>query len=142
LISASFLTKHLLVSYQQGEAHYLRYLTDGDPAQNNLGWQWSAGCGCDAQPYFRVFNPVTQGTRFDPEGSYVRRYLPELAALPTRYIHAPWLAPQAELQRAGIRLGDTYPRPIVDHASARQRFLLVAGDHLKHASRQHSTHSK
>jgi deoxyribodipyrimidine photo-lyase len=131
MISASFLTKHLLVHYKHGEAHYQRYLTDGDPAQNNMGWQWSAGCGCDAQPYFRIFNPVTQGERFDPDGAYVRRYVPELARLPARYIHAPWSAPAAVLAQAGVRLGDNYPEPIVDHRSARQRFLLVAGDQLK-----------
>jgi len=131
MISASFLTKHLLVHYQHGEAHFLRYLTDGDLAQNNMGWQWSAGCGCDAQPYFRVFNPVTQGERFDPEGAYVRRYVPELARLPARYIHAPWLAPANVLAQAGVRLGGTYPEPIVEHTSARQRFLLVASEHLK-----------
>jgi deoxyribodipyrimidine photo-lyase len=131
MVSASFLTKHLLISYQRGEAHYLRYLTDGDLAQNNLGWQWSAGCGCDAQPYFRVFNPVTQGQRFDPQGDYVRRYVPELAALPERYIHAPWTAPKAILEQAGVRLGKSYPKPIVEHAEARQRFLLVASEHLK-----------
>ena len=134
MISASFLTKHLLVHYKLGEAHFLRYLTDGDLAQNNMGWQWSAGCGCDAQPYFRVFNPVTQGERFDPEGAYVRRYVPELARLPARYIHAPWTAPAAVLAQAGVRLGDNYPEPIVDHRSARQRFLLVAGDQLKPAA--------
>ncbi|MEY4575451.1 MAG: hypothetical protein RL701_154 [Pseudomonadota bacterium] len=131
MISASFLTKHLLTNYQHGEAHYLQFLTDGDLAQNNLGWQWSAGCGCDAQPYFRIFNPVTQGERFDPDGEYVRKYVRELAPLPTRYLHAPWTAPADVLKKAGIRLGKDYPEPIVDHASARKRFLLVAGDHLK-----------
>lgn len=133
MISASFLCKHLLVSYQRGEVHYLEYLTDGDLAQNNLGWQWSAGCGCDAQPYFRVFNPVTQGQRFDPEGDYVRRYVPELARLPTRHIHSPWSAPAEVLAKAGVRLGQNYPEPIVDHSSARKRFLLVASEHLKTA---------
>jgi deoxyribodipyrimidine photo-lyase len=137
MISASFLCKHLLISYQRGEAHYLRYLTDGDLAQNNLGWQWSAGCGCDAQPYFRVFNPITQGQRFDPEGDYVRRYVPELAGLPARYIHAPWTAPAAVLERAGVRLGKSYPRPIVEHGEARKRFLLVASEHLKGAANVH-----
>jgi deoxyribodipyrimidine photo-lyase len=136
MIAASFLTKHLLISYRQGEAHYLRYLTDGDLAQNNMGWQWSAGCGCDAQPYFRIFNPVAQGQRFDPEGAYVRRYIPELATLPARYIHAPWTAPRAVLAQAGVRLGESYPAPIVDHATARQRFLLVAADHLKASAAQ------
>jgi len=131
MISASFLTKHLLISYQHGEAHYLRYLTDGDLAQNNMGWQWSAGSGCDAQPYFRVFNPVAQGERFDPDGAYVREYVPELARLPARHIHAPWLAPSSVLESAGVRLGQDYPRPIVDHDAGRKRFLLVAEAHLK-----------
>lgn len=131
MISASFLTKHLLISYQRGEAHYLRYLTDGDLANNNMGWQWSAGCGCDAQPYFRIFNPVTQGVRFDPDGEYVRRHVPELARLPAKYIHAPWTAPADVLKVAGVSLGKNYPQPIVDHASARQRFLLLANEHLK-----------
>jgi deoxyribodipyrimidine photo-lyase len=133
MISASFLTKHLLISYQRGEAHYLRCLTDGDPAQNNLGWQWSAGTGCDAQPYFRIFNPVTQGERFDPEGDYIRRYVPELRRLPASYIHAPWRAPAKVLEHAGVRLGDNYPAPIVEHESARKRYLLVAGQHLQRA---------
>lgn len=131
MISASFLTKHLLISYQRGEAHYLKYLTDGDWAQNNAGWQWSAGCGCDAQPYFRVFNPVLQGQRFDPEGAYVRRWVPELAALPTQWIHAPWEAPAAVLAAGGVTLGATYPRPIVDHPAARARFLATAKEHLQ-----------
>lgn len=133
MIAASFLSKHLLVSYRRGEAHYLRQLTDGDLAQNSLGWQWSAGCGCDAQPYFRVFNPVTQGERFDPDGAYVRRYVPELAQLPVRYVHAPWLAPEGVLRRAGVTLARDYPAPIVEHASARQRFLLLASEHLRGA---------
>lgn len=131
MIAASFLTKHLLIHYRHGEAHYLRYLTDGDWAQNNMGWQWSAGCGCDAQPYFRVFNPMTQGEKFDPEGEYVRRYVPELARLGKKYIHAPWEAPAAELARAGVILGETYPLPLVDHATARRRFLEVAQLYLR-----------
>ena len=130
MISASFLTKHLLIDYRHGEAHYMKYLTDGDWANNNMGWQWSAGCGCDAQPYFRVFNPVTQGQRFDPKGDYVRRWVPELAKLPARFIHEPEKAPNAVLLSAGIRLGDNYPRPIVGHAEARMRFLKVAKHHL------------
>jgi deoxyribodipyrimidine photo-lyase len=123
MISASFLTKHLLIDYRRGEAHYMRYLTDGDWANNNGGWQWSAGCGADAQPYFRIFNPVTQGERFDPTGTYVRRWVPELARLPDEYIHAPWTAPASVLRAAGIELGRTYPRPMVDHQQARDRFL-------------------
>lgn len=130
MISASFLTKHLGIDFRRGEAHYMEHLVDGDWAQNDLGWQWSAGCGCDAQPYFRVFHPVTQGQRFDPDGAYVRRWVPELARLPTRFLHAPWEAPALELRAAGVRLGETYPRPIVDHATARARFLADAKRHL------------
>ena len=133
MITASFLTKHLLIDYRRGEAHFLKYLTDGDWAQNNAGWQWSAGCGSDAQPYFRVFNPVTQGERFDPSGGYVRRWVPELAKLPVRWIHAPWEAPPDVLRAAGVTLGSTYPLPVVEHAFARTRFLEVAGRHLRRA---------
>jgi deoxyribodipyrimidine photo-lyase len=134
MIAASFLTKHLLVDYRRGEAHYLRYLTDGDPAQNNAGWQWSAGCGTDAQPYFRVFNPVSQGQRFDPNGDYVRRWVPELAGLSAKHIHAPWQAPPEALLAAGVTLGSSYPRPIVEHAEARARFLAVAESYLGRGS--------
>jgi deoxyribodipyrimidine photo-lyase len=131
MIAASFLTKHLLIDYRGGEAHYLEYLTDGDWAQNNAGWQWSAGCGCDAQPYYRVFNPVTQGSKFDPKGEYVQRYLPELANVQPRYIHSPWSAPASELLRSGVRLGIDYPKPIVDHDLARKRFLSLAESFVK-----------
>lgn len=131
MVSASFLCKHLLIDYRRGEAHYMKYLTDGDWAQNNAGWQWSAGCGCDAQPYFRIFNPVTQGEKFDPDGTYVRRWVPELEKLPARFIHSPWEAPALVLRAAGVALDHTYPRPVVDHRFARQRFLAVAGQHLK-----------
>ena len=126
MISASFLTKHLMIHYKHGEAHYMQYLTDGDWAQNTAGWQWSAGCGCDAQPYFRVFNPMLQGKKFDPEGQYVRTYVPELEALPSRYIHAPWEAPPAVLNEARITLGESYPNPVVEHATARKHFLATA----------------
>ena len=95
-----------------------------------MGWQWSAGCGCDAQPWFRIFNPVTQGEKFDRDGDYVRAWVPELALLPAKHIHAPWLAPPAVLAAAGVRLGANYPPPIVDHAFARQRFLDTAKRHL------------
>lgn len=130
MIAASFLTKQLAIHYQRGEAHYLRWLTDGDAAQNNMGWQWCAGCGCDAQPYFRIFNPIAQGERFDPEGAYVRRYVPELAQLPARYIHAPFKAPHAVLAQAGVTLGETYPEPVIALDEARKRFLLLASEHL------------
>lgn len=135
MISASFLTKHLMIDYKRGEAHYMRYLTDGDWAQNNAGWQWSAGSGCDAQPYFRIFNPVTQGKKFDPDGNYVRRWIPELAKVPARYIHCPWEAADAVLEGAGVRLGDDYPMPVVDHDLARQRYLEAASAHLKRGKR-------
>jgi deoxyribodipyrimidine photo-lyase len=124
MVAASFLTKHLLADYRQGEAHYLRWLTDGDWAQNNAGWQWSAGCGCDAQPWFRIFNPITQGLKFDPQGEYVRRWVPELAALPGATIHEPWKTPKALRHRLD------YPDPIVDHRWARERFLATAKAHL------------
>jgi deoxyribodipyrimidine photo-lyase len=131
MIAASFLCKHLLLDFRLGEAHYLKYLTDGDWAANDLGWQWSAGCGVDAQPWFRVFNPVTQGEKFDADGAYVRRWLPELAKVPSKFVHSPWAAPPLELRCAGVELGRTYPRPIVDHALARGRFLAAAEGHLR-----------
>ncbi len=124
MVTASFLTKHLLLDFRRGEAHYMKWLTDGDWAQNNMGWQWSAGCGCDAQPWFRIFNPVAQGLRFDPDGVYVRRWVPELAACPTACIHEPWKAP------ASLGLDRHYPAPIVVHAWARGRFLATAKGHL------------
>ena len=128
MVAASFLTKHLLLDYRLGEAHYLRWLTDGDWAANNSGWQWSAGCGCDAQPWFRIFNPVAQGQRFDPDGDYVRRWVPELADCPTACIHEPWKAPSR------LRANLDYPEPIVDHALARARFLATAKGHLGRAT--------
>jgi deoxyribodipyrimidine photo-lyase len=131
MVCASFLTKHLLVDFRLGEAHYLELLTDGDWANNDLGWQWVAGSGVDAQPWFRVFNPVSQGRRFDPAGAYVRRWVPELSQLPDRLIHAPWEASPSELARAGVVLGRTYPGPVVDHALARSRFLAAAEGHLR-----------
>jgi deoxyribodipyrimidine photo-lyase len=125
MVTASFLTKHLLLDYRQGEAHYLRWLTDGDWAQNSSGWQWSAGCGCDAQPWFRIFNPVAQGLKFDPDGVYVKRWVPELSDFPVAFIHEPWKAPKV------LRASLDYPEPIVEHALARQRFLATAKGHLR-----------
>ncbi|MCC3247110.1 DNA photolyase family protein [Methylocystis sp. WRRC1] len=123
MVAASFLVKHLLIPWQEGERWFWDTLVDADLANNSGGWQWVAGCGADAAPYFRVFNPVLQGEKFDPEGDYVRRYVPELARLDARHIHCPWEAPEEVLRAAGVRLGETYPRPIVDHAKARDRAL-------------------
>ena len=123
MIVASFLSKHLLVPWQAGAAWFLDTLVDADLANNAAGWQWVAGCGADAQPYFRIFNPVLQGERFDPEGRYVRRYVPELARLPNTLLHKPWTAAPAALDGAAVRLGETYPRPLIDHGVARTRAL-------------------
>lgn len=119
MIVASFLTKDLMISWQRGERHFMRHLIDGDLAANNGGWQWAAGTGTDAAPYFRIFNPTSQSVRFDPDGAYVKRWVPELAALPPKLLHAPAAAPPLLLAAAGVILGETYPRPIVDHATQR-----------------------
>ena len=123
MVVASFLTKDLLVDWRVGEAHFMRHLIDGDVASNNGGWQWSASTGTDPQPYFRIFNPVTQGRRSDPDGVYVRRWLPELVGVPSERIHAPWEMTAEEQAVAGCRIGTDYPAPIVDHAEARARAL-------------------
>ncbi len=119
LVVASFLTRHLLMDYRIGERHFMRHLIDGDVANNRGGWQWTAGVGADPQPWFRIFNPVRQGTRFDPDGAWVRHWIPELADVPSTHVHAPW-----ELA-AGMRLGDAYPSPIVDLAAARERAIAA-----------------
>lgn len=124
---ASFLVKDLLVPWQAGARWFWETLVDADLANNTLGWQWTAGCGADAAPYFRVFNPVGQGKRFDPQGAYIRRWVPELARLPTEWIHEPWRAGCEALKAAGVVLGVNYPRPIVDHAEARVRALEALG---------------
>lgn len=123
MITASFLTKHLLVDWREGEAWFWDTLLDADMANNVNNWQWVAGCGADASPFFRIFNPIAQGQKFDAEGDYIRRWVPELAALPAKHIHEPWKAPQAVLDEAGVRLGDTYPKCIVEHDAARRRAL-------------------
>ncbi|MEM9015046.1 MAG: deoxyribodipyrimidine photo-lyase [Pseudomonadota bacterium] len=120
MIAASFLTKDLFVPWQDGEAWFWDTLVDADPANNSASWQWVAGCGADAAPYFRIFNPVTQGERYDPDGAYIREYIPALKNLPSKHIHAPWLAPEDVLSDAGITLGETYPEPIVDHKRMRE----------------------
>jgi deoxyribodipyrimidine photo-lyase len=125
MVVASFLVKHLRQHWLRGAEWFWNELVDADLASNTMGWQWSAGCGADAAPYFRIFNPVLQGERFDPGGDYVRRWVPELAALPARFIHAPWTAPAGELRAAGVVLGEHYPRPIVDHAAARAEALAA-----------------
>ncbi len=123
MIVGSFLVKHLLEDWRHGAAWFWDNLVDADLASNTLGWQWVGGCGPDAAPYFRVFNPVLQGRKFDPDGRYVRGWVPELAKLPTGHLHAPWEAPASVLDAAGVRLGETYPKPIVEHKRARQRAL-------------------
>lgn len=123
MVVASFLVKNLLVSWQEGTRWFWDTLVDADLASNTLGWQWTAGCGADAAPYFRVFNPVTQTTKFDPNGDYIRRWLPELARLPARWIASPAQAPAIELDRAGVVLGRTYPEPIVSLIASRHSAL-------------------
>jgi deoxyribodipyrimidine photo-lyase len=123
MIVASFLVKHLLLPWQDGEVWFWDTLVDADLANNAASWQWVAGSGADAAPYFRIFNPITQGEKFDPEGKYVRRWVPELARLPSPLIHAPWSASAEDLDAAGVTLGKTYPLPLVDHAEARARAL-------------------
>ncbi len=123
MITASFLVKHLLINWQEGESWFMQMLVDGDPASNNGGWQWTAGTGTDAAPYFRVFNPILQGQKFDPDGIYIRRWVPELRNVSTKYIHAPWEMPESEQKNASVIIGRNYPAPIVDHQFARQRVL-------------------
>ena len=125
MIVASFLVKDLLIDWRRGEAWFWDTLVDADLANNVQNWQWVAGSGADASPFFRVFNPVTQGQKFDAAGAYVRRWIPELRGLPDKWIQAPWTAPPEILREAGVRLGQDYPRPIVDHAEARDRALAA-----------------
>jgi deoxyribodipyrimidine photo-lyase len=123
MIVASFLVKHLLISWHEGAKWFWDTLVDADLASNTLGWQWAGGCGADAAPYFRIFNPMTQGQKFDAEGDYVKKWCPELKDVPSKYIHQPWECPPMQLQQAGVSLGETYPEPIVDHKQARERAL-------------------
>ncbi len=132
MIAASFLVKDLLANWTEGAQWFWDTLVDADLAQNTLGWQWTAGCGADAAPYFRIFNPVSQGEKFDPRGDYVRRWCPELAKLPDRWIHMPSEAPALELAAAGIKLGRDYPKPIIAHGIARE-VALEAFQEIKRA---------
>jgi deoxyribodipyrimidine photo-lyase len=125
MIVASFLVKHLLIDWREGERWFWDTLVDADPANNTASWQWVAGSGADAAPYFRIFNPVLQGERFDGDGDYVRRWVPEIADLPDKFIHKPWAASPMELAAARVSLGKTYPEPIVDHDAARKRALAA-----------------
>jgi len=123
MIVASFLVKHLLIPWQHGANWFLDTLVDADLANNSAGWQWVAGCGTDAAPYFRIFNPITQGQKFDPMGAYVREFCPELERVPAKHIHEPWVMDADALKSCGVVLGDNYPQPIVEHKEARQRAL-------------------
>jgi deoxyribodipyrimidine photo-lyase len=131
MLTASFLSKDLGIDWRRGEAYFAAQLNDFDLAANNGGWQWAASSGCDAQPYFRIFNPLLQSERFDPAGKFIRRYLPELAAVPDRFIHAPWRMSLSEQAACGVRIGRDTPAPLVDHQQARQltlqRYAVVKG---------------
>jgi deoxyribodipyrimidine photo-lyase len=130
MIVASLLTKNLLISWQEGSRWFWDTLVDADLANNTLGWQWTAGCGADAAPFFRIFNPILQAERFDPDGAYVRRWVPELKALPDKWLNRPWEAPRETLARAGIELVRHYPQPLVDLKASRNR-ALAAWDQIK-----------
>jgi deoxyribodipyrimidine photo-lyase len=128
MVCASFLIKHLMTDWRVGERWYWDTLLEADPAANAASWQWVAGSGADAAPFFRIFNPFSQGQKFDPNGEYVKKYVPELAKLPRKYIHTPWEAPKHILAQAGVKLGETYPKPIVDHKPAREMALAAYKD--------------
>ena len=125
MVTASFLIKHLMIDWREGERWFWDTLFDADPANNTASWQWVAGSGADAAPYFRIFNPFGQGEKFDPNGDYVRKWVPELKRLPAKFIHQPWEAPELVLKEAGVKLGENYPRPIVDHKQARETALAA-----------------
>ncbi|MEM1411617.1 MAG: FAD-binding domain-containing protein, partial [Pseudomonadota bacterium] len=136
MVVASLLVKHLLQPWQEGARWFWDTLVDADLASNTMGWQWSAGCGADAAPYFRIFNPMLQGQKFDPKGVYVRRWVPELAGLPDKYLHTPWEAPDDVLRQAGVILGKTYPHPIIEHKTGRQRALDALAENKARNERQ------
>ena len=135
MIAASFLVKDLLVHWREGARWFWDTLVDADLANNTLGWQWVAGCGADAAPYFRIFNPFTQGEKFDEKAAYVRKWVPEIAGLPDKWIHRPWEAPAEVLVAAQVQLGKDYPKPLVDHADARLRALMLY-DRLRQSKKQ------
>ncbi|HZX32032.1 MAG TPA: deoxyribodipyrimidine photo-lyase [Rhodocyclaceae bacterium] len=127
MVAASFLIKDLGIDWRLGEAYFARLLNDFDLAANNGGWQWASSTGCDGQPWFRIFNPVTQSEKFDPQGRFIRRYVPELASVPDKFVHAPWRMGEKEQAASGVTIGRDYPAPIVDHETARQRTLARYG---------------
>jgi deoxyribodipyrimidine photo-lyase len=129
MIVASFLTKDLLIDWREGERYFMQQLIDGDSASNVGGWQWAAGVGADAQPFFRVFNPTLQGQRFDPEGVFVKQWLPELRGVPIEYVHEPWKLSASDQRQYGVKIGRDYPAPIIDHGFARDRALR----HYRHS---------
>jgi deoxyribodipyrimidine photo-lyase len=123
MVVASFLTKHLLLHWREGESWFWDCLLDADLASNACGWQWVGGSGADASPYFRIFNPIAQGEKFDKAGAYTRKWVPELQSLPDKFLHKPWEASAEVLAEAGVLLGENYPSPIVDHKTAREEAL-------------------
>jgi deoxyribodipyrimidine photo-lyase len=125
MIVASFLVKDLLIDWRWGERWFMQHLVDGDPASNNGGWQWTAGTGTDAAPYFRIFNPLLQSQKHDPDGAYIRRWVPELAKVPEKFVHQPWRMPEKAQRSSGCVIGQEYPEPIVDHAVMRKRALAL-----------------
>jgi deoxyribodipyrimidine photo-lyase len=123
MVVGSFLVKNLLLDWRHGERWFWDCLVDADLASNSASWQWVAGCGADAAPYFRIFNPVTQGEKFDPDGQYIKEFIPELKDLPIKYLFSPWEAPKEILDNANITLGKDYPEPIIDLKSSREKAL-------------------
>ena len=123
MIVGSFLVKNLLLHWNEGERWFWDCLVDANLASNSSGWQWIAGCGADAAPYFRIFNPITQGLNFDPDGHYVRKFVPEISLLPSKYLFNPWEAPDHILEKANLKLGENYPKPIVNIKESRQKAL-------------------
>jgi deoxyribodipyrimidine photo-lyase len=139
MVTASFLTKDLHVDWRRGEAFFARWLNDYDLAANNGGWQWAASTGCDPQPYFRIFNPVLQSERFDPDGRFIRTWIPELANVPAEHLHAPWSMPDDVQRAAGCRVGKDYPAPLVDHEAARRTALEIYGRVKKNGTASRDT---